>query len=183
MNIHLITHWHVPGTVSEIAATFADLETLPRWWSAVFLKVQKIAAGDDRVFAMQTQPYALRWQTQILEITPVTISLRFSGDLEGESTWYFAQNGDVVDVVHDWNVQITNPLVRMFGFVLKQIFVLEYLSAMNQGERSLQRDIRQRTGSNPDLALIPSSSGPLLIGVLLMIGILWLVLVARHRRD
>ena len=39
---HYITHWHIKGTVEEVAEVLRQATELPRWWPSVYLDVQEL---------------------------------------------------------------------------------------------------------------------------------------------
>jgi len=39
---HFATHWTVNGTCEEVSDLLANPLDLPRWWSAVYLKVDEL---------------------------------------------------------------------------------------------------------------------------------------------
>src|SRR5687768_1039190 len=43
---HFITHWHVQGTLEEVARIIADAPDLTRWWPSVYLDVEELDPGD-----------------------------------------------------------------------------------------------------------------------------------------
>ena len=45
---HFVTHWRVPGELTDVAEVLADPEDLVRWWPAVYLDVEELAPGDER---------------------------------------------------------------------------------------------------------------------------------------
>jgi hypothetical protein len=45
---HFITHWHVKGTVKEVADVLSQATDLVRWWPSVYLDVQEVEPGDEK---------------------------------------------------------------------------------------------------------------------------------------
>ena len=42
---HIITEWHVKGTVKEVADVLNEATDVARWWPSVYLDVQEIEPG------------------------------------------------------------------------------------------------------------------------------------------
>ena len=41
-----LTVWRVAGAAEDVAEVLGDATTLPRWWPAVYLRVDPAAAGE-----------------------------------------------------------------------------------------------------------------------------------------
>src|SRR5580765_1908194 len=140
------TSWRVEATREEVFALIDTVADYPRWWPAVWLKVEKIAAGDaDRVVAayqLLTKgwlPYFIRWQSRTTEKRfPERLALAAEGDFVGTGVWKFSLDGPFVDLVYDWNLRADKPLLRRLSFVLKPIFSANHNWAMNKGLESLK---------------------------------------------
>ncbi|MCB0164163.1 MAG: SRPBCC family protein [Anaerolineae bacterium] len=194
---HFITHWHVDGTVEEVAEILSDALSLPRWWPAVYLDITELAPGDEngvgRVIELYTKgwlPYTLRWSFRVTESTyPHGFSLEAWGDFNGRGIWTLSQDGPRVYVVYDWKIRADKPLLRAFSFLFKPIFAANHRWAMAKGEESLRLELaRRRAKSAAERASIPLPPGPtsvrpLLFGlaVFLLVGALVLIRL-RNRR-
>ncbi len=146
------TVWRMPGTIDEVTRVLADATTLPEWWPSVYLDVRVLdTGGADGVGASAEfhttgwLPYTLRWRGTVMESVPASgFSLRATGDLEGEGRWTFRQDGSEVELVYDWRVHATKPLIRRLGWLLRPAFEANHRWAMARGEESLKLELRRR---------------------------------------
>jgi len=166
---HFITHWHIDGTVEEVAEVLGDALSLTRWWPAVYLAIKEIAPGDEngvgRVIDLYTKgwlPYTLRWSFRVTESSyPHGFSLEAWGDFNGRGIWTLTQEGAQVYVVYDWKIRADKPLLRTFSFLLKPIFAANHRWAMAKGEESLRLELaRRRANTAAERASIPPPPGP-----------------------
>ncbi len=161
---HFVTHWHVEGTVEEVATILGEASLLVSWWPSVYLDVQVLEEGDEaglgRVVSLYTKgwlPYTLRWQFHVTEVRNDGFSLLATGNLDGRGAWTFRQNGPQVDIVYDWQVKAEKPLLRYCSFIMKPIFSANHRWAMARGEQSLKLELaRRRTTDAEELARIPA---------------------------
>jgi hypothetical protein len=166
---HFVSIWRVEGTAAEVYAIIEDVESLPRWWPAVYLEVRVLepgdAAGVGKVVALYTKgwlPYTLRWQLRIIEAQrPHRSTLEAWGDLIGRGVWTFTQAGGKVQVQYDWRIQADKPMLRYLSFLLKPIFAANHRWAMARGEESLRLELlRRRADSATGVVPIPDPPGP-----------------------
>ncbi|HVO41712.1 MAG TPA: hypothetical protein VMT34_03770 [Aggregatilineales bacterium] len=195
---HFVTHWRIDGTLREVVDILSDAPGLARWWPSVYLDVRQLAPGDStslgKVVDLHTKswlPYTRRWQFVVTEVTPISFSLKASGDFDGVGTWYFGQNGDYVDVVYDWQIR-ADKLLRDWSFIMKPIFGMNHRWAMQQGETSLKLELaRRHANTEAERSRIPappapttSSAIPLLVaaaGLALICLIVLRMIFAPHR--
>jgi len=160
---HFITHWHVPGTVAEVAEILGDAPDLVRWWPSVYLGVRQLEPGDARglgkVIDLYTKgwlPYRLRWQFRVTEVNDHGFTLQAWGDFVGRGIWTFEQNGPWVKVTYDWKISAEKPLLKYFSFIMKPIFSANHQWAMRMGEESLRLELARRRARSPEArALVP----------------------------
>ncbi len=151
-----LTEWRVAGTIEEVKAVLGDAGALPRWWPAVYLRVdERERGGPDgvgRTVDLHTKgwlPYTLRWTLRITEpITDAGFALEATGDLVGTGRWTFAQDGPEVVITYDWRVSATKPLLRRLAWLLKLAFEANHRWAMQKGEESLRLELRRRRGGD-----------------------------------
>ena len=68
-----LTHWRVPGTLDQAYDILIDVRGYLRWWSDVYLQVDRIssisagAGAKARLLTRGKLPYKLRWQAEIIE--------------------------------------------------------------------------------------------------------------------
>jgi hypothetical protein len=150
--------WRVPGTVAEVIRVLVDVEALPGWWPSVYLGVHVVSAGSadgvGGVVEFHTKgwlPYTLRWRGTTLEpVSSAGFALSASGDLDGEGRWSFVQDGPDVEMVYDWRVQATKPLLRRLDWLFRPAFEANHRWAMARGEESLKLELRRRRAVGPD---------------------------------
>ena len=155
--------WRVAGTVDEVTAVLADVESLPRWWPSVYRSVRTLsegrADGVGRRVSLRTTgwlPYSLRWVSTLTE--PVTrrgFAVAASGDLAGTGQWTFEQDGPEVVLTFQWSVSANKPLVRRLSWLCKPAFAANHRWSMARGEESLRLELRRRRAAGHALDHIP----------------------------
>ena len=149
---HFVTHWTVDGTCEEVSDLLGNPLDLPRWWPAVYLKVDELRPPDARGLGRRVRlltkgklPYTLRWEFEVVESRPPHgFTIVADGDFEGTGRWTFAQRGPAVDITFDWRIRAEKPLLRWLSFFLKPMFEANHRWAMAQGEASLKRELERR---------------------------------------
>lgn len=166
---HYITHWHIKGTVEEVAEVLRQATELPRWWPSVYLDVQELEAGDQngvgRVIRLYTKgwlPYTLRWSFRVTESRyPYGFTLEAWGDFVGRGIWTLEQQGENVHVIYDWKISAEKPLLRYLSFLFKPIFGANHQWAMRMGEASLKLELmRRHAATSEESAQIAPPPGP-----------------------
>jgi hypothetical protein len=166
---HFITHWHVKGTVKEVADVLSQATDLVRWWPSVYLDVQEVEPGDEngigkvvRLYTKGWLPYTLRWSFRVTESSyPYGFTLEAWGDFIGRGIWTLEQQGEWVNVIYDWKISAEKPLLRYLSFLLKPIFGANHQWAMRMGEESLKLELMRRRATTPEeRARIPTPPGP-----------------------
>ena len=164
-----VTVWRVPGTVAEVNTILGDAEALTRWWPCVYLDVVARRGGGvggvGGVADLYTKgwlPYTLRWTLTITEpITADGFALEAGGDLCGTGRWRFEQDGPEVEIIYDWRVNATKPLLRRLSWLMKPVFSANHRWAMARGEESLRLELRRRHAmSEAERAAVPPPPGP-----------------------
>ena len=140
---HFVTHWRVEGTAEQVFEILENPVDLVRWWPSVYLDVKEV---EPDVFGLHTRgwlPYTLRWRLRRTEShRPTGFSLAAWGDFEGTGVWTFANDGRYVNITYDWRIKAEKPLLRYLSFLLKPIFSANHRWAMDQGEKSLKKELR-----------------------------------------
>jgi hypothetical protein len=166
---HIITQWQVKGTVNEVADVLSQATDLARWWPSVYLDVREVEPGDERgvgkvgqLYTKGWLPYTLRWTFRVTEsFYPHGFTLEAVGDFVGRGIWTFEQQGEYVNVIYDWKINVEQPFLRMFSFLLKPIFTANHRWAMRMGEESLKLELmRRHAATSEERARIPSPPGP-----------------------
>lgn len=195
---HFLTRWRLEGTCGEIADILKDATALPRWWPAVYLAVEELAAANSqgvggrvRLHTKGWLPYTLTWDSVVVESDyPYGFTLEASGDFVGRGVWTFTQDGSFVNVEYDWRILAEKPLLKALTPILKPVFAANHRWAMRQGEQSLRLELARRRATN-DAARreVPPPPGPityagvaLVGGAALVAGTLAVLLVRAGRR-
>lgn len=147
-----LTHWRVRGTAENVYELISKPLDFPRWWPEVYLKVEEVAAGDERgvghCVRLHTRgwlPYTLNWQSCCTEAErPWRLAIRATGDFNGRGIWMLRQSGEHVDVSYDWQLRADKPLLRYLSFLLKPLFSANHRWAMARGQEALQRELARR---------------------------------------
>jgi hypothetical protein len=164
-----LTNWRVRGTAQEVSDVIGDALSLPRWWPSVYIEVKELAPGDPatgvgrtiELFTKGWLPYTLRWRFTVTESDPPRgFKLVAEGDLVGTGVWTFKEDGDYVDVVYDWRIAATKPLLRIGTPVFRPIFGANHRWAMARGEESLELELRRRRArTQAERDAVPSPPG------------------------
>lgn len=151
--------WRVPGTVAEVIGVLTDVAALVEWWPSVYLGVRIVSPGSPTGVGGCVEfhttgwlPYTLRWRGTALE--PVSASgfaVSATGDLEGEGRWTFRQDASDVEIVYDWRVHATKPLLRRLDWLFRPAFEANHRWAMARGEESLKLELRRRRAVTPEV--------------------------------
>lgn len=167
---HFVSRWRVAGTVKEVADVLIEPLELMRWWPSVYLEVKELDRGDPKTrvgarvdfYTKGFLPYTLRWQCRITESDyPNGFKLEASGDLSGQGTWSFVQDGGDVDVTYVWIVRADKPLLRWLSFVLRPAFAMNHAWAMAAGEEGMRLELsRRRAVSQEERARLPAPRPP-----------------------
>lgn len=153
MTYSFFTTWHMPVPPEEIWAVLSDETLLPLLWPSAFIWVRRCAQGDQLgvgrtadVLARGFLPYTLRWRISVTEILPQKdgFAVQVHGDLIGTGIWtaHGHANGSSVSLL--WSVQVGNPLLKRFEWLLWPLFHANHHWAMHQGERSLRLELCRR---------------------------------------
>ena len=149
---HFGTHWRMKATIEEVSEVLGVAEDLPRWWPAVYLRVETLEPGDDRgigkVVRLHTRgrlPYTLAWSFRVVASTPPHgYAIEAFGDFVGRGVWTFVQDGPWADITYDWQIRADKPLLKWLSPVLKPVFSWNHRWAMARGEESLRRELDRR---------------------------------------
>jgi hypothetical protein len=151
---HIVTTWHVTGSLDEVAAILTDATSLPRWWPEVYISTRIIAPGDVRSIGRQVSclskgrlPYRMNWVATLVDShLPHSWTIAASGDLDGTGIWTLQQNGTTIEAVYDWQVKAEKPVLRLLSPLLAPLFAWNHRWAMAKGEAGLKREILKRRG-------------------------------------
>ena len=106
-----VTRWEIKAPIEKVWNTIYDSVNWPVWWKGV-LSVQVLEKGEPngvngvrRYIWKSALPYKLSFDMRLTEREDLKQlhGVAF-GELEGEGTWLFEQNGDRCRVQYNWNV-------------------------------------------------------------------------------
>ncbi len=166
---NLVSHWRIEGNVEEVAEILGEPLDLPRWWPAVYLRVEEVRPGGERrigrVLRLLTKgwlPYLLRWEFTVTDYRPPEgFSLEARGDMAGEGEWTLRQDGPYADVTYEWRVRVDKPVLKQLAFLLKPVYAANHRWAMARGEESLRLELARRHARTPEeAARVPAPPGP-----------------------
>jgi hypothetical protein len=165
---HFVTEWQFEARTEEVADILSDGPALVRWWPSVYLDVKELEHGDENrvgaVLDLYTKgwlPYTLRWQLRVTDAHyPNGFSFAAWGDFVGRGTWTFVQDGPIVVVTYDWDIEAQKPLLRRLSFLLGPVFAANHRWAMEKGYESLKLELlRQRATTPGERERIPAPPG------------------------
>jgi hypothetical protein len=164
-----VSRWRVEGTAGEVADILREPLSLARWWPAVYLAVDEIAAPDANGLGQRVSvltkgflPYTLRWEFVVTESRyPSRFALDAYGDFVGHGLWTIEQDGACVDATYDWRIRAEKPLLQMLAPFLRPLLEANHRWAMSQGEKSLALELlRRRAASTEAKRSVPPPPGP-----------------------
>jgi hypothetical protein len=167
---HFMTRWRVAGTVGEVSDVLGNPMELTRWWPSVYLEAEQLAPPDARGVGRRVRlltkgwlPYTLRWEFVVTESRyPNGFTLAAAGDFVGRGVWTFTQDGPFVDILYDWRIRAEKPLLKNLSEVLRPLFEANHRWAMQQGEESLDLELRRRRAATEAArAAVPPPPGPI----------------------
>jgi hypothetical protein len=161
--------WRIPGELEEVRSIIADGADYPRWWPAFCLAAREVEPGDERgigrrveVWAKGWLPYTLRWTYRALE-PPTSNQARVEvrGELDGQGTWTFRQEGPDVVAELLWEVTAHKRAIRLLSPLLKPLFESNHYWCMRRGEQSLRLELARRHAPTPAArAAVPAPPDP-----------------------
>jgi hypothetical protein len=166
---HFTTEWRVKASVNEVYNIIADAESLSRWWPSAYLDVQQTTTGDENsigkriyLYTKGWLPYTLKWHFVVSENIPrETMTIRAFGDFDGRGIWMFSATGEYCDVLFDWRINATKPILRAFSGLFKPLFAWNHQWAMQKGLQSLELEIlRRRAHTIEEREKIPDPPRP-----------------------
>lgn len=187
-----VTAWRIRARVKEVADILEDVESMPRWWPAVYQRVEIVRPGDQngvgKLVQLRTRgwlPYRLNWSFLVTDSnSPDGFSIEAFGDFVGTGVWHLWQEGKFTMVTFDWQIKAEKPILQKLSFILKPIFAANHRWAMARGEESLRLEVRRRNARLPSsLAAIPDPpkeakysgwvlAGGALLGIVLVRGLI-----------
>jgi hypothetical protein len=155
---YLISHWHIPGDLGDVAEILSEPRDLVRWWPEVYLAVNVVDEGNEdgvgkvaEVHSRGLLPYTLRSSFRVVESRwPHGATIEAWGDLVGRGTWSLEQNGEHVNAKYEWRVRADKPLLRLLSPLLKPLFAWNHRWAMAKVEAGLKHELQRRRNARAD---------------------------------
>lgn len=163
------TTWRVRGDLDEVRAIIADGADYPRWWPAFCLAAREREPGDEHGVGRQVEvwakgwlPYTLRWTYRTLEPPSVDQArVEVQGELDGQGTWTFRQDGQDVMAELLWEVAARKRLIRGFSWLLRPLFESNHYWCMRRGEQSLRLELaRRHAATDAERSAVAAPPGP-----------------------
>ena len=150
--LYIPTTWRVKGKTEDVYEILTTPQGFVRWWSAVYLDVRELRAGDTRgvgrIVRLITKgklPYKLHWQAEVIAADkPRHMQIQARGDLTGCGEWHLRQDGDFTEVRYDWTVSLTKAWMVYLLPLLERVFVANHVWAMRRGLEGLQGELAKR---------------------------------------
>lgn len=147
-----VTQWRLTGSVEDIFALVTDGLGYARWWSAVYVKAEQVAPGDEngigqtvRFLSKGALPYTITWTSRRTEREYLHRAVyRAEGDFDGWAIWTVEQQGAEVVATLDWRLNAEKPLLKLLSPILKPIFKWNHYWAMDRGYEAIQRELGAR---------------------------------------
>jgi len=148
--------WRVDATPEEAYRIMEDTLSYATWWPAVWLKVEKIASGDEKGIGASHKivtkgwlPYLIHWTSTTVEKRfPERIAIEAAGDFRGQGEWTIRADGKQTHMVYDWNLYADKPFLKRWSFLLKPLFSFNHQWAMRKGLESLKLELLRRRAAD-----------------------------------
>lgn len=161
-----LTRWRLEATPEEVFRLLDDPADYPRWWPAVWRRVEPLGEASYRITSKGWLPYILRWtSTTVEKVFPTRIVTRADGDLQGAGTWTIRPGGAFTVAELRWAVAADKPLLKYLSFALKPAFAANHNWAMRKGEEGARLELaRRRAASDEERARVAAPPGPTFLG-------------------
>ncbi|MDJ0626030.1 MAG: hypothetical protein QNJ31_06670 [Candidatus Caenarcaniphilales bacterium] len=189
---HYVTEWRVKGKIEQVYEVLYNDQEIVKWWPSVHLNVQSIDAGEvdgeGKIINLETKgwmPYTLYWKYRVIKSNkPNYFEFEAWGDITGKGSWKLSQDGDYVNVTHDWTFSPKKTAFKFLAPIFKPVSYFNHQWGMKKGEESLKLELaRKNAKSSKELNKIPpppspttQSPVPLIAGVLLGIFLVFKIL-------
>ncbi len=148
----LQTCWKIPGTIDEVAELLLDPNGLNSWWGGSFLQSHVCRLGERHVLGREMLvttrgflPYTVSFQLKVTEVVfPRYFQVESTGDFVGSGSGCLIQTDDGVQVVFEWHIDVAKPLLRMFSWIARPLFIANHRWIMWQGQKRVRKIIAQR---------------------------------------
>ena len=145
----LLTTWRIHAPLEEVYAAIHDSPRWPEWWPAV-KEVRPLSAGNadgtNSVWRYSWQgslPYRLVFEVLIARVENlVQIEGIARGDLVGNGSWHFSQDGMATVVRYEWHVQTSRWWMNLLAPTFRALFIRNHAHVMTQGAHGLCRRLK-----------------------------------------
>ena len=141
----LTTKWRFDAPVEAVWSRLTDAHTFPEWWPG-FERVEVDGDGGVGTIAryLVKGDYGMRFDlVTVVEVLdePRRIQLRSSGGLVGTGLWTLREDGEATYVTYVWDVEPSNPLLRLLSRVpaLRRRMERSHDRVMEAGGKNLAR--------------------------------------------
>jgi len=152
---HFLNRWIIEGSAEEVDAIFSDPGSTTNWWGAAHSASEVLAAGDEdgrnrviRFIAHGWLPYSLQYLFRVSRSEPrVGFTMEAAGDFRGTAECRYEKiDSNRVALEFSWVVEVTQPIVHRFSFLLRPLFASNHFWVMRRGREALQLEVRRRRG-------------------------------------
>ena len=169
VDFDVVTKWELRASPAELTRIVLDTNSVHQWCPSVFLKTKVIRTGrPDNGLGMEIMlhtkgwlPFSFFFCAKIIEaVKDQSMTVSLSGDFEGLGICNIQANGDErCSSTLRWQVNINQPHLRPFLWMLKPIGMLNHSWAVRRIYTELQNEIdRRRDGeeiNSPKTATFP----------------------------
>jgi len=144
---HFVTKWFFQAPIERVWEEIVDVPSWPSWWacwekatfhgSAPPLKLGSVIDHEVRGHL----PYCVRFRAVVtLFQHPHRLEIASSGDLVGTGSLILAPQEQGTAVTYSWDVDISNPLLNLFGTLpfVRTLLEKNHDYVMDQGYRGLK---------------------------------------------
>ncbi|HRH51231.1 MAG TPA: SRPBCC family protein [Panacibacter sp.] len=143
-----ITKWQIKAPVQRVWDAIYESTEWPQWWKGV-LAVKIIEEGNAngvngvREYTWKSAlPYKLSFNMKLDERVELKrLHGKAFGELEGEGTWLFEQEGDICFVQYNWDVFTNKAWMNYLSFILKPAFKYNHNVVMRWGAEGLAKKL------------------------------------------
>ncbi|WP_019145749.1 SRPBCC family protein [Aeromicrobium massiliense] len=137
----LHSRWRLPADVDhawDVVESLLASDDPFAWWSAV--TVEGRDADGIHVVTSSRLGYVLRFVLDDVQVQrPDRVTVRASGDLQGQGIVRIRPDGPCSAIEVDWEVETTRRWMRVVGPVARPAFVAAHAQVMRQGRKAFVR--------------------------------------------
>jgi hypothetical protein len=146
-----ITTWKIKASINDVWYAIYRSEEWPKWWKGV-QQVKVIRENDEqgingiREYTWRSLlPYTLSFTMELIDKKDFDFLKGIAfGELEGNGTWYFKEENNMVTVQYNWDVKTNKSWMNYFAFILKPMFKLNHDIVMKRGADGLAKKLNAK---------------------------------------